>query len=127
MKIRYSAALLLAAICMTLFSGCTSVNALQQPTLPRSAFTEPTPAATPAATGPSRTQTQYLSKEEAKNIVLSHAGLSEKDVTRLNVKFDFDDGTPEYEVGFHHSGYEYDYEIHAETGKIRSWNKDLDD
>ena len=127
MKTRYFAALLLAALSITLFSGCASVDALQQPELPRSAYTEPTPAATPAATGPVRNQSQYLSKEEVKNIALSHANLTEKDVTRLKVKFDFDDGIPEYEVDFRHGGFEYDYDIHAETGKIRNWDKDFGD
>lgn len=138
MKIRLSAALLLAALCITLFSGCASANALQQPAslpeitistepLPRSAVPEPTPAATPAATGPSRTQPVYITKEEAKSIALEHAGLTEDDVTRLSVDFDYDDGVAEYEVDFHHGGYEYDYEIYAETGKIRSWDKDRDD
>ena len=146
MKIRFCAALLLAAFCVTLFSGCSSVTALQQPVAkpeitistepaPKSAvpdsipefIPEPTPAATPAATGPSRSEPVYLSKEEARNIALSHAGLSADDVTRLRVEFDFDDGVPEYEVDFYHAGFEYDYEIHAETGKIRNWDKDRDD
>lgn len=139
MKIRSYAALLLAALCITLFSGCASVSALpQQQALPEitiatepaprspvpDSFPEPTPAATPAATGPVRNQPQYISKEEARNIALSHAGLSANDVTHLKAEFDFDDGVPEYEVDFRHGGYEYDYDIHAETGKIRSWDKD---
>ena len=142
MKIRSYAALLLAALCITLFSGCASVSALpQQQALPEitiatepaprspvpDSFPEPTPAATPAATGPVRNQPQYISKEEARNIALSHAGLSANDVTHLKAEFDFDDGVPEYEVDFRHGGYEYDYDIHAETGKIRSWDKDRDD
>ena len=142
MKIRSYAALLLAALCITLFSGCASVSALpQQQALPEitiatepaprspvpDSFPEPTPAATPAATGPVRNQPQYISKEEARNIALSHAGLSANDVTHLKAEFDFDDGVPEYEVDFRHGGYEYDYDIHAETGKIRSWDKDRED
>lgn len=142
MKIRSYAALLLAALCITLFSGCASVSALpQQQALPEitiatepapgsavpDSIPEPTPAATPAATGPVRNQPQYISKEEARNIALSHAGLSANDVTHLKAEFDFDDGVPEYEVNFRHGGYEYDYDIHAETGKIRSWDKDRDD
>ena len=154
MKIRLSAALLLAALCITCVSGCASANALQQPAplpeitistepLPQSAAPEPvpavapesvpaaapepTPAATPAATGPSRVQPQYISKDEAKSIALDHAGLSENDITRLRVDLDYDDGVPEYEVDFRYGGYEYDYDIHAETGKIRSWDKDWDD
>lgn len=141
------AVLLLAAVCITLFSGCASANALQQPqtrpemalraeVFPKNAETqpplskeeiEPTPAATPAATGPARDRSQYISKEEARNIALSHAGLSANKVTRLKVEFDFDDGVPEYEADFCYGGYEYEYEIHAETGKIRSWHKDRDD
>lgn len=136
MKNRFRAALLLAALCLSLFSGCASVNALQSKTMPEiaepqpalaDAVPDPTPAATPAATGPARNQSQYISKEEARNIALSDAGLSADEVTRLKVEFDFDDGVPEYEVDFHYGIYEYDYEIHAETGKIRSWHKDRDD
>ena len=146
MKIRFCAALLLAALCATLFAGCTAANALNQSLaapevaigtapLPRSAapvptgapVPVPTPAATPAATGPTRPDPEYISKEEAKSIALTHAGLSETDVTRLRAEFDYDDGQAEYEVDFHHGSYEYDYEIDAVSGKIRSWDKDFDD
>lgn len=146
MKIRLHAALLLAAFCVTLFSGCASASALSRPLtapeitiatdpLPRSAVPAPTgaseatlpPVATPAATGPTHAQPQYISKEEAKNIALTHAGLSAGDVTRLRTEFDYDDGRAEYEVDFHHGGYEYDYEIDAESGAIRNWDKDRED
>lgn len=144
MKIRLRAALLLAAFGITLFTGCAAAGALNQPQalpeitistqpLPRSAApsaTEapaPTPAATPAATGTSHTLPQYISKEDATAIALEHAGLSATDVTRLKTEFDLDDGTPEFEVDFHHGGYEYDYEIHAVSGKILNWDKDRDD
>jgi len=45
----------------------------------------------------------------------------------LQVKYDVDDGIPEREVEFYADGFEYDYEIHAESGKIRSRDKDRDD
>ena len=48
-------------------------------------------------------------------------------MTRLRTEFDFDEGRPEYEVDFHHDGWEYDYEIHAETGKILSRDKDREE
>jgi len=38
-----------------------------------------------------------------------------------------DDGIPEYSVEFRHDGWEYDYEIHAQTGKILDWDKERDD
>lgn len=68
-----------------------------------------------------------LTADEAKDIALNHAGLTEDQVTGLRTEYDVDDGIPEYEVEFRRGKTEYDYEIHAETGEIRSWDKDLDD
>ena len=135
MKLRFCAALLLAAFCVTLFTGCASANALRMipaapeitistENVPKTDLPDPTPAATPASTGPSRTQPAYISKEEAKTAALNHAGLSAADVTGLRAEFDYDDGTAEYEVDFRSGGWEYDYEIHAETGKIIKWDKE---
>ena len=141
MKTRFCTALLLAAFFVTLFTGCATA-AMPEPlvapeiviatqpmarTATGEATTAPTPAATPAATGPSHSQPQYISKEEANTIALNHAGLAAKDVTGLKAELDFDHGQAEYEVEFHYSGYEYDYEIDAESGKIISWDKDLED
>ena len=55
---------------------------------------------------------------------MQDAGFTEDQVTRLQTEFDWDDRRPEFEVDFHRDGYEYDYEIHAETGAILS--KDID-
>ena len=67
-----------------------------------------------------------ITKEEAIAIALPDAGLSENQVTRLKAEFDYDDGRPTYDVEFRHDGWEYDYEIHAESGKILSRDKDRD-
>lgn len=91
------------------------------------AATEP-PAAT--ATQPPATEapeTERLTKEEARDIALKDAGLTKDQVSRLKVEFDYDDGVPEYDVEFTHGGLEYEYEIHAETGAIRSRDKDRED
>ena len=141
MKIRICAVLLLAAVCFTLFTGCSPVNALQQ--LDRAeeaiddrldmaeeklenrleaAFTE---TVAPEAQAPDTAPTQaaavdakQITKEDALSIALKHAGLTEDQITRLHTQFGYDDGHPEYDVDFHHDGMEYDYEIHAESGKI---------
>lgn len=78
----------------------------------------------PAATEASAAISARISEEEARDIALSHAGLTADQVSRLRVEFDYDDGVPEYEVDFDFDSFEYDYEIHAETGKILSWDKD---
>ena len=91
--------------------------------------TEPpaTLPAEPPATEASATISARIGETEARDIALKHAGLTANQVSRLRVEFDYDDGVPEYEVDFVYDGFEYDYEIHAETGKILSWDKDRDD
>lgn len=82
------------------------------------------PATEPPATEPEVTR---LSKEEVYAIALAHAGLSRDQVSRLKAEFDYDDGRPEYDVEFKYDGWEYEYEVHAESGKILSSDKDRDD
>lgn len=87
--------------------------------------TETTSAApeTPGTTAASGTQ-ERITEEQAKQIALNHAGLTEEQVTRLYVHFEYDDGRAEYEVEFEQGRMEYDYEIDALTGEIISWDKD---
>ena len=130
MKTRFYAVLSLAVVCITLFAGCASVSAVPRlgpaldVTVPvQSAPVEPTPAATPAPssiTGPAR-----ITSEAAVSVALRHAGLDKTQITHLRTDFDNDSTVPRYEVEFHYSGYEYDYEIHAETGSILTWDKEL--
>ena len=149
MKIRFLAALLLAALVIPIFTGC-AVHAAQQldaveeiiedrldmaenaiENRIEAMIAEPTVPKVPAPTVQTEltpaTQPQLITKEEARDIALKHVGLSANDVTRLKVEFDYDDGRAEYDVDFHHGGYEYDYEIDAVAGTVRTWDKDLDD
>ncbi len=115
MKIRFFAALLVAALSITVLSGC-AVAATPAPT---EAPATPAPA---APSSPSR-----ITKEEAIAIALKDAGLTEDQVKMLRAEFDYDEGRPAYDVDFRQGNYEYDYEIHAETGRILSRDKDRDD
>ena len=84
----------------------------------------------PTETKPAETQqpkTEKLSAEDAKAIALKHAGLKASQVKGLRAEYDVDDGVPEWEVEFYEGGMEYSYEIHAESGKIRSWDKEKED
>lgn len=73
-------------------------------------------------------ETAGISKTEAKEIALKDAGLSETDVTITKCRIDFDDGLEKYEVEFRTAdGYEYEYEIDVETGKILDKDVELDD
>lgn len=75
----------------------------------------------PAATEPPAEQ---ITAEKAKSIALAHAGLKADQVTRLRAEKDRDDGLWVFDVEFRHGGFEYECEIHAQTGKILSFEKD---
>lgn len=83
--------------------------------------------AEPVATEPPVTEVTTLTAEEAKAIALAHAGFTADQVTRLRAEFDRDDGVTEWEVEFRVDGWEYEYEINAETGEILHSEKEWDD
>ena len=68
-----------------------------------------------------------VTKEQAEQIALDHLGLSQNQVTRLHTEYEIDNGIGHYDVQFHSGDWEYEFEIHAETGKILSWDKEIDD
>ncbi|MGO5443409.1 PepSY domain-containing protein [Faecalimonas sp. LCP19S3_D12] len=61
-----------------------------------------------------------IGEEQAKQIAYKDAGISEKDVDRVHILKDRDDGRYVYEIGFVESTYQHDYEIAASNGKILS-------
>ena len=68
-----------------------------------------------------------ITEQDAKQIALDHAGISESETDRLRVKLDYDDGVQEYEVTFYVGNREYDYDIDAATGTIRSFDSEIED
>ena len=67
-----------------------------------------------------------ISKKKAKEIALDHAGVSQSKASFVRVELDYDDGRWEYEVEFYSGNTEYDYEINAKTGKIVSYDHDIE-
>ena len=65
-----------------------------------------------------------ISVEEAKQIVLSHAGLTSNQVTFKRTELDFDYGIQKYEVEFYYNNREYSYEVDANTGDILAYEQD---
>ena len=70
------------------------------------------------------TAPQILTAEEVQKIALDYLGFTADQVTRLHTEFEIDDGIPQYDVGFHSGDWEYEFEIHGETGQILSYDKD---
>lgn len=67
-----------------------------------------------------------VDEAKAKSIALNDAGVKEADTAYLKVKLDYDDGVKVYDVEFYAGGTEYDYEINAATGEIRSMDHDAE-
>lgn len=151
MKIRTCAALLITVLVLSLLAGCaahaveekldTVEDAVEhrldviedavedavtqavtpEPSVPAPPETTPPETAAPAVTEAAPAQ---LTGEEAQAIALEHAGFTPEQVTYLRADYEIDDGVPQYDVEFHQGRWEYEYEIHAETGKILSFEKD---
>ena len=68
--------------------------------------------------------TANISLDKAKEIALSHAGLTSSQVTFKRTELDFDNGIQKYEVEFYYNNREYSYEIDANTGNVLSYEQD---
>ena len=78
----------------------------------------------PPAGEPGQTERTGITADRAAAIALAHAGFTADQVRSLTVEADLRDRVPHYEVEFREGRWEYEYEIHAETGEILSVEKD---
>gem|GEM_PF-164789 len=69
---------------------------------------------------------QYISVSKAKSIALTHAGLTESQVTFIKTHLERDDGRTIYDVEFYGDNVEYDYEIDAVDGAILEFDRDIE-
>ena len=88
------------------------------------------PATAPEATAQQSAAPSQISEDEAKRIALEDAGVAETEAMP-SVEFDYDDGIAVYDVEFvtyadDGSVKEYDYEIDAMTGAIRSMDNEVE-
>lgn len=67
-----------------------------------------------------------ITAKDAKDAALSHAGLSESQISDVEIDLDRDNGKLIYEVDFNSGNIEYDYDIDAETGEVISADKSKD-
>ena len=63
-----------------------------------------------------------IGQEAAKQTALTHAGLTEAQVSNMKIKLDYDNGLPEYDVDFKYNGMEYEYTIDGATGNILKYD-----
>ena len=78
----------------------------------------------PGSTNQNLPAQNTISSDEAKQIALQHANLSDNQVTFIKVSQDYDDGIHIYEVEFYYNNREYNYDINAINGTILSYEQD---
>ena len=76
-------------------------------------------------TGPSLPEQAQITGEDAQRIALEHAGFASDSVKALTVEYEADEHY--FEVDFKKDGFEYNYEICAEFGKVLDADKERDD
>ena len=68
-------------------------------------------------------ETKYLGKEKALELVYVHAAVVVENVVDVEVDMDYEDGIMVYEIEFYSDGYEYEYKLNAITGEILASEK----
>lgn len=69
-------------------------------------------------------QDGYIGVEAAKQAALTHAGVTEDQLSYLEADYDYEDGRMVYEVEFAVNGLEYEYDIDASTGSVIKYEQD---
>lgn len=132
MKKKWITALLAFALVLSL-TGCATADAAENeiPAVPV-AVEEKIPAAPDETLPPMPTETvpaapaqaEKLTKEQAQQIALDHVGVAADQVTRLHTEYEIDDGIVQFDVEFRSGDWDHEFEIHAEDGRILSYDKD---
>ena len=72
-------------------------------------------------------KSDLITKDQAKENALKHAGFDKAEVKFLKAEYDYEKGCETYEVEFRKDNFEYDYTIDAISGEILHFEKDFDD
>ncbi len=75
----------------------------------------------------SASEKAYIGEEKAKEAAFAHAGVSGQDITFYEMDMDLEKGVMVYEIEFKCGGFEYEYDIDAQTGDIIKNKKEIDD
>lgn len=125
MKIRICAALLIAVLALSLMAGCAAAapeSASKSPEQTvKTALSAATVPVTPETAAPAA---EFITQDEAVALALSHAGFTDQEVSFFRVEPELYDRVPHYDVEFQEGYWEYEYEIHAQTGAVISFEKD---
>ena len=119
MKIRVCAILLLAALTIPLLTGCNIDAVEEKLDAVGDAVEDRLDPGDAVPKNPPK-----LTEDQAKDIALKHAGLNADQVRFQRTEFEMDRGVPQYDIEFENDSWEYEYELHADTGEILSYDRD---
>lgn len=139
MKHRILSLTLAILLLMTLLSGCSAIRTLDaaedrlenkvdavedriENNIEQSVSQAVTPA--PQTTAYVSPTPDQITQAEAMDIALAHVGLTADQVQYMHTEYEIDDRIPQYDVQFYVGNIEYEFEIHAETGEILSFDRD---
>lgn len=83
------------------------------------------PMLLPNAETPAVTENK-ITINDAKKIAFENAGVKETDITSLETDTDREGNRRYYEIDFKAGGYEYEYDIDMDSGKILKKDKEID-
>jgi len=135
MNSRIAALLSASALAAVLFTGCAQASAdsskdnslVLYPSAEKAASSQASSAsAGTASSSTASSSDDLLSEEEARRIVLEHAGLTEDQVTFVTFEMDRGRCRTEYDLEFYAGSEEYDYEIDAYSGEVISYSAEKD-
>ncbi len=72
------------------------------------------------------TSDNLITKQKAKEIALSHAGVKDADIRDYEIELDKEINKITYEISFHAGNFEYEYEINAKNGNITKSEKEAE-
>lgn len=117
MKLRFIAVLLTLILILSTFSGCGLLSL-------EAKLDAAEDIAEDIAEYRMEQTSAGLTREQAEAAALEHAGFTADAVSYVHSEYEFDDGVPHYDVQFREGHMEYEYEIHADTGEILSYECD---
>ncbi len=113
---------LISVVCaLVVLAGCSRL-------VPNLDKTNAASSSATTTTSPSANATaKLLTRDQAKAAALAHAGVHETDVFDLEIELEKERGVSIYDITFETAEYEFDYDIHAETGEILRSQKERHD
>lgn len=113
---------LVLALCLALLAGCGAVKPVEKAKDVVDAGKDVVEAVKDAI--PTADTSDIISMDEAKAIALERAGLKDGDVTFTKTELDVNITFSEYEIDFTDGENKYECDIDADTGEVRSFDKE---